>query len=84
LAVWFPGRPLSSCRGNSSARTRDRGCPVGGSARKALDSWAPSSEASVAAALEDAYRDAFKRAAAFIEEKGQPGLAVLLKRLAAE
>jgi len=53
-------------------------------ARKALDSWGPSSEASVAIAIEQGYVDGLKRAAAFVEEKGQRELAALVRRLAEE
>jgi hypothetical protein len=53
-------------------------------ARKALDTWGPSSEANVAAAIEQGYVDGLKRAAAFIGEKGQQELAVLVQRLVEE
>ena len=48
-------------------------------ARKARDSWGGGSEASVAVAIADAYRDGIKCAAAFIEEKGQRELAMMLR-----
>jgi hypothetical protein len=50
-------------------------------ARKALDSWAPNSESSVAAAIQDAYHDGIRRAAAFLDQKDQHELAVLVRRL---
>jgi hypothetical protein len=53
-------------------------------ARKALDTWGPSNEVSVALAIEDGYKDGLKRAAAFIDEKGQRELAAMLRRLAEE
>ena len=53
-------------------------------ARKALDTWGPSSEASVAVAIEQGYRDGLKRAAAFVEEKGQREIAMMVRRLAEE
>ena len=39
------------------------------------DTWGESREANVALAIEGGYRDGLKRAAAFIEEKGQQELA---------
>jgi len=51
-------------------------------ARKALDSWGGGTETNVAAAIEEGYRDGIKRAAAFIEEKGQRELAMMVRRLA--
>jgi hypothetical protein len=53
-------------------------------ARKALDTWGPSSEVSVALAIEEGYRDGLKRAATFIEEKGQRELAAMARKLADE
>jgi hypothetical protein len=53
-------------------------------ARKALDNWGSSAEASVALAIEGAYVDGLKRAAAFVEEKGQRELAALVRKLAEE
>jgi hypothetical protein len=53
-------------------------------ARKALDSWTPSAEASVAIAIEEAYVKGLRRAAAFVAEKGQPELAALVRKLAEE
>jgi hypothetical protein len=53
-------------------------------ARKALDNWRPSSEASVAAAIEEGYGDGLKRAAQLIEEKGQRELAAMVRKLAEE
>jgi hypothetical protein len=50
-------------------------------ARKALDIWRPSSEASVALEIEKGYRDGLKRAAALVEEKGQRELALLVRKL---
>ena len=53
-------------------------------ARKALDSWGGGVEFSVAVALQDAYRDWIKRAAAFVEEHGQRELAAMIRKLAEE
>ncbi len=53
-------------------------------ARKALDNWAPSPEGAVAVAVEEAYVEGLRRAAAFIEEKGQRELAALVRKLAEE
>ena len=51
-------------------------------ARKALDNWGGSPEINVAVAIEDGYLDGLKRAARFIEEKGQRELAMMVRRLA--
>jgi len=53
-------------------------------ARKALDNWGLSAEASVTVAIEEAYVDGLRRAAAFVEEKGQPELAALVRKLTEE
>jgi hypothetical protein len=53
-------------------------------ARKALDTWGPTSETSVATAIETAYVDGLKRAATFLEEKGQRELAAMVRALAEE
>jgi hypothetical protein len=56
--------------------------PRRGRARKALDTWTPSPEIRIAVELEDAFREGVKRAAAFLQEKGQRELAALVRRLA--
>jgi hypothetical protein len=50
-------------------------------ARRALDHW---HRDSLPEALRDAHRDGIKRAAAFVEEKGQRELGIALGRLAEE
>jgi hypothetical protein len=53
-------------------------------AQKALDSWGGGAEFSVAVALEGAYHDGLKRAAAFLEEKDERELAMQVRRLVEE
>jgi hypothetical protein len=52
-------------------------------ARKALDFWDASGlEGSVASAIHEGFRDGIKRAAAAVQERGHPALAIDLTRLA--
>jgi len=53
-------------------------------ARKALDTWSGGPETNVAAAIEESYKDGLKRAAAFLDEKGQRELAAMVRKLAEE
>jgi hypothetical protein len=47
-----------------------------------LDSWCGNSESSVAAALEDDYRQGINRAAEYVDSKGEKALAGMLRELA--
>jgi hypothetical protein len=53
-------------------------------ARKALDNWGGSPEINVAVAIEGGYKDGLKKAAQFIEGKGQRELAAMVRKLAEE
>jgi hypothetical protein len=53
-------------------------------ARKALDTWSGKSEANVAIAIEEGYVDGLKRAAAFVQQRGDRELAMAIRRLAEE
>jgi gluconate kinase len=70
--------------GNPFGRTLSEKAHWHQRARKALDNWAPNTETSVAAALEESYRDGLRRAARFIDEKGQRELAAMVRKLAEE
>jgi hypothetical protein len=53
-------------------------------ARKALDTWGPSPEFTIAAAIRDTHADGLRRAAQLVEERGERLLARELRKLQQE
>ena len=53
-------------------------------ARKALDTWAPSSEVAVAAAIRDAHAGGLRAAAKLLQDRGELALAMEVRKLIEE